>query len=169
MVIAITALKKLTIRYYFRSFQINFISFQINSFKLYNVPYIYLLWIIFCNKLIWFIVVGQWLWRLVTRAQTIHDYGYLNFKHTKMLSHLNFKHTKMLSHLNFKHTKMLSKFSDIRTTRIHNLHSRNFTTAMQDPDGTSAFCHHNKTNVSFNSAKLERNIGLATIMNWMLL
>ena len=38
-----------------------------------------------------------------------------------------------------------------------NLHSRNFTTTMQDPDGAAAFCpHHNIiTNVSFNSPKLE--------------
>ena len=38
-----------------------------------------------------------------------------------------------------------------------NLHSRNLTTAMQDPDGTAAFCHHHNsmTNVSFNSPKLE--------------
>ena len=37
---------------------------------------------------------------------------------------------------------------------------------MQDPNGTSAFCNHNKTNVSLNSTK--RNVGLATLMNWML-
>ena len=38
-----------------------------------------------------------------------------------------------------------------------NLHSRNFTTALQDPDGAAAFCHHHNimTNVSFNSLKLE--------------
>ena len=38
-----------------------------------------------------------------------------------------------------------------------NLHSRNFTTAMQDPDGAAAFCHHHNimTNVRFNSPKLE--------------
>ena len=38
-----------------------------------------------------------------------------------------------------------------------NLHSKNFTTAMQDPDGAVAFCHHHNimTNVSFNSPKLE--------------
>ena len=38
-----------------------------------------------------------------------------------------------------------------------NLHSRNFITAMQDPDGAAAFSHHHKimTNVSFNSPKLE--------------
>ena len=37
------------------------------------------------------------------------------------------------------------------------LHSRNFTAAMQDPDGDAAFCHHHNimTNVSFNSPKLE--------------
>ena len=38
-----------------------------------------------------------------------------------------------------------------------NLHSRNLTTALQDPDGAAAFCHHHNimTNVSFNSPKLE--------------
>ena len=38
-----------------------------------------------------------------------------------------------------------------------NLHSRNFTTAMQDPDGAAAFCHHHNimTNASFNSHKFE--------------
>ena len=38
-----------------------------------------------------------------------------------------------------------------------NLHTRNFTTAMQDSDGAAAFCHHHNimTNVSFNSPKLE--------------
>ena len=41
---------------------------------------------------------------------------------------------------------------------------------MQDPDGAAAFCYHQNimTNVSFNSPKLEENIGLATRMNWML-
>ena len=40
---------------------------------------------------------------------------------------------------------------------IRPVHSRNFTTAMQDPDGAAAFCHHHNimTNVSFNSPKLE--------------
>ena len=40
-----------------------------------------------------------------------------------------------------------------------NVHSRNFTTAMQDPDGAAAFCYHHNimTNVSFNSPKLEEN------------
>ena len=51
-----------------------------------------------------------------------------------------------------------------------NLHSRNFTTAMQDPDGTAAFCYHHDimTNVSFYYPKLEKNIGPAARMNWML-
>ena len=68
-----------------------------------------------------------------------------------MLSHLNFKHFKMLSKL-FRHTYHKAQ-GYIRP--VPNLHSRNFTIAMQDPDSTSAFCHHNKTDVSFNSTKLE--------------
>ena len=51
-----------------------------------------------------------------------------------------------------------------------NLDYRNFTTAMQDPIGAAAFCHHHNimSNVSLNSPKLEKNIGLAARMNWML-
>ena len=37
---------------------------------------------------------------------------------------------------------------------------------MQDPDGTAAFCHHDMTNASFKSTKLEEKyIGLAIRMN----
>ena len=41
---------------------------------------------------------------------------------------------------------------------------------MQDPDGNAAFCYHHNimTNVSFNSPKLGKIIGLAARMNWML-
>ena len=61
----------------------------------------------------------------------------------------------MLSHLNYKHTEMLRKFFRHTYHNAPDLHFRNFTTAVQDPDGTFAFCHHNMTNVSLNSIKLE--------------